>query len=123
MLTFRPSASSSFPCLEASVPRAEPTAANLSVNPSYISFGQLNVYGSASRSFSVTNNGDREAQVSFSASSPFNASGVRTIKPRETAYFSVSFNPSRAGHFHGFITGSHGISIALDGAAVNPYKK
>jgi hypothetical protein len=75
------------------------------------------------RSFAVTNNGDRDAQLNLSAAPPFSVSGGRTIKPGATEYFSVSFNPSRAGSFHAYVTGSHGISIALDGTAVDPNKK
>lgn len=96
---------------------------NLSANPTYLDFGQTKVYTSVSRSFSVSNNGQCDATLSLSTSFPFSVSGGRLIQAGQTVYINVSFNPTGAGNFHGYVTGSHGISIGLQGKAVDPNKK
>jgi hypothetical protein len=102
---------------------AGPATVNLSANPTSIYFGRVNVFGTVSRSFSVINFGNSSALLSLSASFPFNVGGGRTIKPGSSAYFTVNFNPSQAGTFSGYVSGTYGISVALSGTAVDPYKK
>ena len=96
---------------------ASPLSVNVSANPSYLSFGQVNVFGSATRSFSVTNSGDQDANLMFTTSVPYSVSSGRTIKPGQSAYFSVIFNPTKPGTFNTYVTGNYGISIALSGSA------
>lgn len=100
-----------------------PPPARLSANPSSIYFGQWNVYQSASQSFRVTNNGGQVANLMLSTISPYSVSPGRAIKPGGTESFIVFFNPIQPGTFNRYVTGSHGISIALSGSAANPFKR
>jgi hypothetical protein len=96
---------------------ATPLGVNVSSSASYLSFGQLFVFGSAARSFTVTNNGDQNANLMFSTSMPYSVTAGRSLPPGQSASFSVYFSPTRPGTYNAYVTGTYGISIALNGSA------
>ena len=97
-------------------------SANLSASRSSISFGEVQINSSSYDSFSVTNYGKCDANLSVSTSSPFSVSGGGNIEVGATLYINVTFSPYSEGNFYNYVSGNHGISVSLSGEGVDRYK-
>ncbi len=81
------------------------TGAIVSVSPTSISFGNIDVGSSSSRSFSIKNTGNVDAKVSVSASgTSFSASGTSTVKAGKSASDSVVAKPTLEGYWTGTVS-------------------
>ncbi|MBI3668537.1 MAG: choice-of-anchor D domain-containing protein [Acidobacteria bacterium] len=85
------------------------TAPGISVNPSSVAFGSVNVGGSASQNATVSNTGNSSltiAQANVNGAG-FSTSGLSvplTLNPGQNASFSVRFSPTAAGNVTGSIS-------------------
>jgi hypothetical protein len=94
---------------------------NISTSRTAIYFGEVSIYSSAMEYFTINNYGDCQVTVSMNYPNGFSMNPtMTTIEPQGSSSIAVTFSPSVAQSYSGYVSGDHGISVYLQGTGKDP---